>query len=137
MSEEKTTAIDIAYFHMKCRYLDFDEAVFDEVSTTLGIAKFVNVKRIITLAAFSLAYHSRRSKMKISLVERNRRFVFLLSVHHLQYYENAFFMKKEKMIEISVKGRIMVDAVFFRENNLNYVRSRISGLTEKKSLNDE
>lgn len=41
------------------------------------------------------------------------------------------------MIEISVKGRIMVDAVFFRENNLNYVRSRISGLTEKKSLNDE
>lgn len=30
----------------------------------------------------------------------------------------------------------MVDAAFFHENNPNYVRPRISGLTEKKLLND-
>ncbi|KAI4176459.1 MAG: hypothetical protein LQ343_000995 [Gyalolechia ehrenbergii] len=45
-------------------------------------------------------------------------------------------MEKGEMVEVPVKGRIMVDAAFFRENNPNYVRPRISGLTKKKSLND-
>lgn len=31
----------------------------------------------------------------------------------------------------------MINAIFFRKNNLNYVKSRISELIEKKSLNDE
>ncbi|KAI4131516.1 MAG: hypothetical protein LQ341_006356 [Variospora aurantia] len=101
----------------------------------LGIAKFAGVKRIVTLAAFPLAYHSHRNKIKASLVERGRRFVSLLGVHYLQYYRNAF-MGKGEAVEVPVKGRIKVDAAFFRENNPNYVRPCISGLTEKKSLND-
>lgn len=40
------------------------------------------------------------------------------------------------MFEVLVKSRIMVDVVFFRENNPNYVRSRISELTKKKSLDN-
>ncbi len=135
MGEEKTMAAGITYFHMECRYLDFDGAVFGEVSAALGIAKFAGVKRIVTLAAFPLAYHPRGSEMRTSLVERGRRFVSL-GVYHLQYYGNAFFMENGEVVEVPVKSRIMVDAVFFRENNPNYVRPRISGLTEKKSLND-
>lgn len=137
MSEKKTTTNRMTYFHMKCRYLDSDELVFDEVSTALDVGKFVDVKRIVTLDAFFLEYHSRRSEMRVSLIERDRRFVFLLSVQYLQYHGNAFFMKKRKMIEVPVKSWIMIDAAFFRENNLNYVRSRISELIEKHSLSAE
>jgi CTP:phosphocholine cytidylyltransferase-like protein len=46
-------------------------------------------------------------------------------------------MEKGEVIKVPIKGRIMVDAAFFYENNLNYIRSRISELTKKKSLNDE
>jgi len=137
MSEEKKTTNRVTYFHMKCRYLDFDELVFDEVSTALGVGKFADVKRIVTLDAFSLEYHSRRSEMRVSLIERGRRFVFLLGVQYLQYHGNAFFMKKGEMVEVSVKSRIMIDAAFFRENNSNYVRPRISGLIERHSLSAE
>ena len=136
MGEEQTRATGMTYFHMECRYLDSDGAVFGEVSAALGIAKFAGVKRIVNLAAFPLAYHPRRGEMRAGLVERGRRFVSLLGVHHLQYYGNAFLMEKGEVVEVPVKGRIMVDAAFFRENNPNYVRPRISGLTEKKSLND-
>ena len=136
MGEEKTTATGITYFHMECRYLDSDGAVFGEVSVALGIAKFAGVKRIVTLAAFPLAYHPRRSEIKTSLVERGRRFVSLLGVHHLQYCGNAFFTEKGEVVKVPIKGRIIVDAAFFRENNPNYVRPRISGLTEKRSLDD-
>jgi len=45
-------------------------------------------------------------------------------------------MQKGGLVEVPVKSRIMVDAGFFRENNPNYIRPRISGLVEKKSLND-
>jgi len=136
MDEEKTTANRVTYFHMKCRYLDSDGLVFDEVSTALGVGKFADVKRIVILDAFPLEYHSRRSEMRISLIERDRRFVFLLGVQYLQYHGNVFFMKKE-VIEVPVKSRIMVDAAFFRENNSNYVRPRISELIERHSLSAE
>lgn len=46
-------------------------------------------------------------------------------------------MKKEKMIKISVKNRIIINVIFFRENNFNYVKSRINELIDKKSLNNE
>ena len=72
--------------------------------------------------------------MKAGLVGRGRRFVSLLGVHHLQYYGNAFFIEKGEVVEVPVKGRIMVDAAFFRENNPKYIRPRISGLVEEKSL---
>lgn len=136
MGEERETATGITYFYMGCRYLDFDGAVFGEVSAALGIEKFAGIKRIANLAAFPLAYHPRRSEMRTGLVKRGRRFVSLLGVHHLQYHGNAFFMEKGEVVEVPVKSRIMVDAAFFRENNPNYVRPRISGLTEKKSLDN-
>jgi len=134
MGEEKTTANRVTYFHMECRYLDSDGLVFGEVWTALGVGKFAGVKRIVTLDAFPLEYHPRRSEMRASLIERGRRFVSLLGVQYLQYHGNAFFMEKGEVVEVPVKSRIMVDAAFFRENNSNYVRPRISGLIERHPL---
>jgi len=55
--DEKMSSTGVTYFHMECRYLDSDGAVFGEVSTALGVAKFAGVKRIVALDAFPLAYH--------------------------------------------------------------------------------
>ena len=134
--DERMSSTSVTYFHVECRYLDSDGAVFGEVSTALGVAKVAGVKRIVTLDAFLLAYHPRRSEMRAGLVARGRRLVTLLGVHHLQYHGNAFYMQKGELVEVPVKSRIMVDAAFFRESNPNYIRPRISGLVEKKSLND-
>jgi len=41
------------------------------------------------------------------------------------------------VVEVLVKSRIMIDVVFFRENNPNYVRLRFSELIKKKSLDNE
>lgn len=83
MGEERTTATGIIYFHMECRYLDSNGAIFGEVLAALGIAKFAGIKRIINLAVFPLTYYPRRSEIRTSLVKRGRRFVSLLGVHHL------------------------------------------------------
>ncbi|KAL9126352.1 MAG: hypothetical protein Q9217_004582 [Psora testacea] len=134
--EEKTSSTGVTYFHMECRYLDSDGAVFGEVSTALGVAKFAGVKRIVAFDAFPLVCHPRRSEMRAGLVARGRRFITLLGVHHLQYHGNAFYLQKGELVEVPVKSQIMVDAAYFRENNPNYTRPRISGLVEKKSLSD-
>jgi len=40
------------------------------------------------------------------------------------------------VVKVPIKSRIIVDTTFFRKNNPNYVRPRISGLTKKKSLDN-
>ncbi len=64
----------MTYFHMECRYLDSDGAVFGEVPTALDIAIFSGVKRIVALDAFPLAHHPHRTEMRAGLVARGRRF---------------------------------------------------------------
>ncbi|KAF8847418.1 hypothetical protein BDZ45DRAFT_754927 [Acephala macrosclerotiorum] len=49
-------------------------------------------------------------------------FCSLAGNQHRQYKGRAFQMKKGKPIEISINGRIMVDAAMFQEVNPNYVR---------------
>ena len=133
-AEEKTTTAGATYLHMECRYFDSDGAVFGEVSTPLGGAKYAGVKRIVNLDAFPLEYHPRRTEVRASLVAQGRRFVSMLGIHHLQYHDNAFFVEKGEVVEVRVNSRIMVAAAFFRENNPNYLRLRISGLVERRSL---
>ena|SRR5438552_4176415 len=55
--EEKTTKHNSKYYHMSCRYLDFNGNVFGEAPTEVGIPKFRGRKRINTLDAFPLRYH--------------------------------------------------------------------------------
>jgi len=40
------------------------------------------------------------------------------------------------VVKVPIKSRIIVNTTFFRKNNPNYVRLRISGLTKKKSLDN-
>lgn len=135
--EEKTTNNEIEYFHLKCRYVDFDDKVFEETFIELVILKFRDTKRINSLDVFPFEYHSSKDEIKTNLVDCDRKFVFLMSVHHRQYRGDAFYMRKEQSIKVSVNSRVMIDAVYFQEINPNYTKSRNTPLlrsTKKQSL---
>jgi hypothetical protein len=49
----------------------------------------------------------------------------MMDVHHCEYEGKAFYIEKERVVEISIKSRVVVDAPYFREENPNYSRPSI------------
>jgi hypothetical protein len=121
-AEEKTSKFGVKYYNMECRYLDFNGEVFGEVSINLSIPKFHGAKRINTLEAFPLQYHSNESAVRADLLQCGRKFVSLMGSHHRHYCGEAFVMEEGEAARFSVSGRIMVDAAFFRKVNPTYSR---------------
>lgn len=123
--EEKTTKDNVQYYHMNCRYLDFDGSVFGEASIGVNIPKFRGTKRINSLQAFPLQYHQDENAVRAKLIECGRKFVSLMGTHHRHCQGEAFFMDDGKPIRFSVDSRIMIDAATFRKIDPNYSRPRI------------
>ena len=134
--EERTTNNGVEYFHLECRYLDFDGKVFGETSVELGIPKFRGTRKVNSLDAFPLEYHPSKNKILAHLVDCGRKFVSLISVHHRQYRGDAFYVRKGKPIKVPVNCRIIVDAAYFQEANPNYTRPRINGSEHENSSNN-
>jgi hypothetical protein len=55
-------------------------------------------------------------------------FVNFKSQYHIQYRDNAFYVKNGSYVKIPVDSRIMIDISCFRKINPNYVRSAINEL---------
>jgi len=125
-AEEKKTKSGFEYFYMECRYLDFDSKVFGEASTNIIIPRFCGTKRVNTLEAFPLKYHSNESAVRANLLECGRKFVSLRGAHHRHCCGTAFFMHKGSPIQFSVNSRIMVDAPLFQKFNPNYSRPNVT-----------
>jgi hypothetical protein len=130
--EEKKSTFGVKYYHMECRYLDFNGEVFGEVSVELQISKFHGTKRINTLEAFPLQYHPNESAIRADLLKCGRKFVSLMGTHHRRCYGKAFFMRKGDVIQFSVDSRIMIDAAFFWKVNPNYSKPRITDPVESE-----
>jgi hypothetical protein len=123
--EERTTSDEVAYFHIRGRYVDFDGKVFGEVPIDTGILKFRGSKPINSLDVFPLQYHDNADQVKAELVKCGRKFGSLNSVGHLQYSGTAFQVVRGELVATSISSRIMVDAAQFRKINPNYVRPRV------------
>jgi hypothetical protein len=55
------------------------------------------------------------------LTERGRKFISLIETHYRNYKGLAFYKdKKNEVKKFHVSGRVMVDAISFREKNPNY-----------------
>jgi hypothetical protein len=111
---------------MECRYIDFDGEAFGDVSLNLVIPKFRGTKRIDTLTAFPLQYHADESGVRIDLLKCGRKFISLIGTHHRHCCGKAFFMYDGSPVLFPVNSRIMIDAAFFRKQNPNYSRPRIT-----------
>ena len=134
-SGKERTTNGVTYFHVDCRYLDFNGHVFGESSIALGIRTFQGAKRIDRLEAFPLEFHQQQNKMREHLLKCGRRFISLMGQHHVQYQGNAFFIEDGDYIQEPVDSRIMVDASYFRKVNPNYIRPHINELARPRSSN--
>jgi hypothetical protein len=88
----------------------------------LAIPKFRGTKRIDSLQAFPLQYHSGESQVKVDLVKSGRKFASLLGVNHRHCQGEAFFVDEGEAIKVYVDSRIMIDAAFFWKMKPNYIR---------------
>ena len=79
--EEKRTAQEIDYFEIQDCYFDFDGEIFDKATETLQIKMFREMKRIESLSAHPLNYHSKIA-IKEHLIESGRKFISLMRCHY-------------------------------------------------------
>lgn len=122
------------FYVLQCRYLDFNGKLLGEVISNLLIPEFRGAKPITSLEAFPLKYHQEVAKVKSELIERGRRFASLKGIHHTAYQGLAHQKRKGEPFKFSVKGRIMVDPIAFKEHNPNYERPRVDGLSGRDIL---
>jgi hypothetical protein len=74
---------------------------------------------------FPLKYYPSKSHIRAYLTKCGRKFLSIIDVHLYKYKGKAFYIKKERVIKILIKSRVVVNAPYFREENLNYSRPSI------------
>ncbi|KAH7230146.1 P-loop containing nucleoside triphosphate hydrolase protein [Fusarium redolens] len=106
------------FMRLDTRFLGTDGKIFGEAINRIKIPHFPGARRIDFLPAYPLRYHHNYDEIFRELVENGHRFISLHGSHHLQYRGFAFFFDDEgEIMKRHVNGRIMVDAVGFREHN--------------------
>ena len=127
--KQKKTNNGVLYFHVECRYLDFNRQVFDEAVFRLKIRLFQETKSIDRLKTYSLEFYRYLKEIREYFVRYDRRFVFLIDQYHVQYRSNIFFIQKEDYVKVSADSRIIIDVIYFRKINSNYVRLQVNEST--------
>ena len=122
---------------MKCRYLNYDDQMFEKISIDISIVKFREKKRINTFKNYSLRYHSNEKKIKTQFVECDKKFIFMFEIYHRHCRDIIFYIKNRKIIKVFIDSRIMFDATFFRKMNFNYFKSQFDELAKKKKNDDD
>ena len=101
---------------LETRFLATNGKFYGESTTRINIPFFQGAKRIDFLPAYPLQYHQDCDGIAQKLIENGRRFISLDGIHHRQYEGVAFYVNnKGEIVKHHVDGRIMVDAVGFRE----------------------
>lgn len=103
------------YFNVRARYSDFDRKVSGGSSSTQTIKNFRAVKQITALELFPLEYHLGEKHVKAHLPKCGRKFLSMMYAHYCEYKGKVFYVAKEKVFEILIKSRVLVDATYFRE----------------------
>ena len=68
-SKEKTRLSGTKYFHLDCRYFNFNRKVFREAALGLAVKKFCGMKWIDLLQAFLLEYYQKSSEIRVWLIK--------------------------------------------------------------------
>jgi hypothetical protein len=121
------------YFELNCRYLTHDGKCFREAPITTRIAEFHGVIKITLLGVYPLEYHADKESVTKHLTKRGRKFISFNRTFYRMYEGLAFFKEKKEIKKFTVSGRVMVNAVLFRERNLNYFFPQV----DERSLEDD
>jgi len=132
--EEKKLPTGEIYFSLQSRYLNFDGKTFGETTTELHIFKFRGTRRIQNLSCYPIQFHSNKYEIIAELENCGRKFVSMISGKHQYCRGIAYYWHKDRMVQVSVDSRVMVDPVFFRKMNPNHRRPRIIDGQKETSL---
>lgn len=125
------------YFELSCRYLTHDGKRFGEAPITTMIAEFHGVMKITLLGVYPLEYHADKESVTEQLTKRGRKFISLNGTFYRMYEGLAFFKEKKEIKKFTVSGRVMVDAVSFRERNPNYFFPQVDERSPEDDLFSE
>ena len=121
VAQAKDRISDQKYLVLRVHHIDYNGKSYAKVSDILKLWEFSGVKSIKSLDAFPLKYHENMEEVKSKLIERGRRFASLAGVYHRGYSGLAHVKRhQEKTFKFTVRGRLMVDPLTFREYNPNY-----------------
>ncbi|KAG5637602.1 hypothetical protein H0H81_003994 [Sphagnurus paluster] len=91
------------------------------VQTIILLKEFKGTMRIQNLDAYPLEYHPNEAQLRETLLERGRKWVGLVGVHHKQYNGIAVSKLAGKLGKHNIKGRVMIDRATFRRLNPNHI----------------
>jgi len=124
--EERERPNRTKYFHLECRYFEWDGKILGESTAVFEIEKFKGVKTISHLDAFPLKYLPTEREERTQLIEIGREFISLRGTHHVHYQGLAYYINQQGMVVmVSVDSRIMIDAAYFRKANPNFPISQV------------
>ena len=107
-------------FQLTCRFFTNDGKTSGIASATTQVLEFEGVMKITSLGVYPLEHHATKDKIVRELIERGRKFIGLSGTHCRAYKGMAFYRVKGEVKKFPVDGRVMVDAVLFREMNPDY-----------------
>ncbi|KAF9457884.1 hypothetical protein BDZ94DRAFT_1227214 [Collybia nuda] len=88
------------------------------IQTTILLRHFKGTVNIQSLDAYPIKYHPDEKKLREILLQRGKKWVSLIGIHHRQY--DGVAADHFSGMKHSVKGRIMVDRAMFRKLNPGY-----------------
>jgi hypothetical protein len=74
---------------------------------------------------FPLKYYPSKKHIRTYFTKCNRKFLFIIDVYLYKYKGKAFYIKKEQVVKMFIKSRVVIDAAYFREDNPNYTKPSI------------
>jgi hypothetical protein len=121
------------FMYLETRFLSSNGKCLGEATSNSKIPFFRGAKKIEFLPAYPLQYHPDREGVAQELIDCGRRYVALIGIHHLQYEGKAFYVDDEaEIVQRHVKGRIMVDAICFQEQNSSHPWPRVRKTTPRR-----
>ncbi|KAF8060706.1 P-loop containing nucleoside triphosphate hydrolase protein [Lyophyllum atratum] len=91
-----------------------------KVHTMILLHSFKGTAKIQDLDAYPLKYHPEPEKLRAALLQRGKKWMGMIGVHHMQYDGIAALKRGDKIAKHNVTGRIMIDRATFRRLNPNY-----------------
>ncbi|KAL1892817.1 hypothetical protein Cpir12675_004401 [Ceratocystis pirilliformis] len=107
------------------KYLDFNGKHFGHCLIQEKIDEFHGARKITSLSVYPLRFHKHKDAITEKLIARGRDFVDLCGVNYREYKGMAYCKRKNDILRVNVKGRVMVDAATHRRINPNYDSSNI------------
>lgn len=123
-------------YQLSLEAIDFNGTEFGTVVTEIPIWEFDGTARILSLAAFPLAFHPSEDKVREVLVKRGEKFEDLAGCHYMEYNGYAVAWDREgNEIPFSCSGRIIVDANSFRRFSNRFVPA-VNPLAAKEGVQE-